>query len=225
MLTGRFPTLRKLLIKMIEVAGAGCASAIAAFLLGNSREAERPPTPTSVPPAIVHLAPADEQMIRHVRDENAALAEQLRNSSDARSAAADTTPAAPASAPAVQQKPAKAASNAPARREQKTTRTAAAEAKQQRSAELQRAAEPQRTAESAPAQTATAPYSTDHAPAANVRAVESGDVRVIAAPPAPTESSPVPAQVPSRLWPAAVSSVRDAPRPPLGVGEYLSRSM
>jgi len=31
--------------------------------------------------------------------------------------------------------------------------------------------------------------------------------------------------VPSRLWPAAVSSVRDAPRPPLGVGEFVSSSM
>jgi len=63
MLTGRFPTLRRVLTKMIEVAGAGCASAIAAFLLGNSHEAERPPMP--VPPAVVQLAPADEQMIRY----------------------------------------------------------------------------------------------------------------------------------------------------------------
>jgi hypothetical protein len=127
MLTIRFPTLRRFLIKMIEVAGAGCASAIAAFLLGNSHEAERPPMP--VPPAVVHLAPADEQMIRFVRDESAALAEQLRNT-DARSSTAGTASAtAPSTAPAAQ-KPAKSASNTPARREQKTTRPAAAEAKQ-----------------------------------------------------------------------------------------------
>ena len=67
MLTIRFPTLRRFLIKMIEVAGAGCASAIAAFLLGHSHEAERPPMPMPVPPAVVHLAPADEQMIRYVK--------------------------------------------------------------------------------------------------------------------------------------------------------------
>jgi hypothetical protein len=224
MQTGRFPTLRKLLIKMIEVAGAGCASAIAAFLLGNSHEAERPPMPVTSPPAVVHLAPADEQMIRHVRDENAALAEQLRNSSDTRSAAAGAIPVAPASAPAIQQKPAKAASNTPARREQKPTRTAAAEAKPQRAAESQRTAEPA-PAQTASAATVTTPYGTDRAPGANARALESSDVRVTAAPAVPTESSQVPAQVPSRLWPAAVSSVRDAPRPPLGVGEYLSSSM
>jgi hypothetical protein len=212
MLTIRFPTLRRFLIKMIEVAGAGCASAIAAFLLGNSHEAERPPMPMPVPPAVVHLAPADEQMIRYVRDESAALAEQLRNTADARSSTAGTVPAtAPSTAPAAQ-KPAKSASNTPARREQKTTRTAAAEAKQ-------RAVEPP------PVAAAAAPYGSDRAPAGIARAVESKDAGVTAASAAPTESSPAPAQVPSRLWPAAVSSVRDAPRPPLGVGEYLSGSM
>ena len=45
-----------------------------------------------VPPAVVHLAPADEQMIRYVRDESAALAEQLRNT-DARSSTAGTASA------------------------------------------------------------------------------------------------------------------------------------
>ncbi len=216
MLTIRLPTLRRFLIKMIEVAGAGCASAIAAFLLGNSHEAERPPMP--VPPAVVHLAPADEQMIRFVRDESAALAEQLRNSADARSTTAGTASAtAPSTAPAAQ-KPAKSAANTPARHEQKTTRTAAAEAKQ-------RAVEPPPVAAAA-APAATAPYGSDHAPAGIARAVESRDARVTAAPAASAESSaPAPAQVPSRLWPAAVSSVRDAPRPPLGVGEYLSSSM
>jgi hypothetical protein len=214
MLTGRFPTLRRCLTKMIEIAGAGCASAIAAFLLGNSHEAERPPVP--VPPAVVHLAPADEQMIRHVRDENAALAEQLRNSADARSNTAGTAPA-PASAP-VAQKPAKAASNAPAnlpaRREQKTTRSATVEAKQ-------------RPADPPPVAAAVAPYGTDHSPWANARSAESKEIRVSApAVAAPAESSsPAPAQVPSRLWPAAVSSVRDAPRPPVGVGEFTSSSM
>jgi hypothetical protein len=213
-MTGRFPTLRRCLTKMIEVAGAGCASAIAAFLLGNSHEAERPPVP--VPPAVVHLAPADEQMIRHVRDENAALAEQLRNTADARSNTAGTAPAT-APAPAAQ-KPAKSASNAPAstpaRREQKTTRATTVEAKQH-------------PADPPPVAAAVAPYGTDHSPWANARPVESKEIRVSAPSAAvPTESSsPAPAQVPSRLWPAAVSSVRDAPRPPIGVGEFTSSSM
>ena len=215
MLTGRFPTLRRCLTKTIEIAGAGCASAVAAFLLGNSHEAERPPVP--VPPAVVHLAPADEQMIRHVRDESAALAEQLRNTADVRSSTAGTVPAtAPAPAPAAQ-KPAKSASNAPAnqpaRREQKTTRTTTVEAKP-------------RPADPPPVAAAVAPYGTDHSPWANARPAESKEIRVSApAVAAPTESSPAPAQVPSRLWPAAASSVRDAPRPPIGVGEFTSSSM
>jgi len=168
-----------------------------------------------VPPAVVHLAPADEQMIRHVRDENAALAEQLRNTADARSSTAGTVPAT-APAPAAQ-KPAKSASNVPAstpaRREQKTTRTTPVEAKQ-------------RPADPPPVAAAVAPYGTDHSPWANVRPAESKEIRVSApAVAAPTESSPAPAQVPSRLWPAAASSVRDAPRPPIGVGEFTSSSM
>jgi len=200
---------------MIEIAGAGSASAVAAFLLGNSHEAERPPVP--VPPAVVHLAPADEQMIRHVRDESAALAEQLRNTADVRSSTAGTVPAtAPAPAPAAQN-PAKSASNAPAnqpaRREQKTTRTTTVEAKP-------------RPADPPPVAAAVAPYGTDHSPWANARPAESKEIRVSApAVAAPTESSPAPAQVPSRLWPAAASSVRDAPRPPIGVGEFTSSSM
>ena len=221
MLTGRFPTLRRVLTKMIEVAGAGCASAIAAFLLGNSHEAERPPMP--VPPAVVQLAPADEQMIRHVRDESAALAEQLRTSADVHGSTAGTAPVTATSAAPAPQKPAKAASNTPARREQKSTRsssTAAAEAKQ-------------RPIEPPPAAAAAAPYGTDRAPAGIARAAESKDVRASASPVFPVETPPAaaqvtppaPAQVPSRLWPAAVSSVRDAPRPPLGVGEFVSSSM
>src|SRR5262249_9185709 len=163
-------------------------------------------------------APADEQMIRHVRDESAALAEQLRNTADVRSNTAATVPAtAPAPAPAAQ-KPAKSASNSPAstpvRREQKTTRTPTVEAKQ-------------RPADPPPVAAAAAPYGTDHSPWANARPAESKEIRVSAPPVAvPTESSaPAPAQVPSRLWPAAVSSVRDAPRPPIGVGEFTSSSM
>ena len=197
---------------MIEVAGAGCASAIAAFLLGNSHEAERPPM--SVPPAVVQLAPADEQMIRHARDESAALAEQLRNSADVHSIPGGTSPAtAPSSAPAAQ-KPAKSASTTSVRREQKATRSPPAEAKAH-------AVEPP------PVAAATAPYGSDRTPAAIARAAEPKDVRVSAPPlAAPVEAAaPAPAQVPSRLWPAAASSVRDAPRPPLGVGEFVSSSM
>ena len=130
----RFPRLSKLAIKILEITGAACASTFAAVLLGNSREPPRPPAPP-----VVQLAPADAQMIRTVREESVALAEQLRSASDTRS----TAPAAAATAAA----------------------------------------------------------------------------------PAETGLPATPASVPSRLWPAAASSPPNAPRPPLGVGEYLSSSM
>jgi hypothetical protein len=211
----RFPRLSRLATKVLEVAGAACASTFAAVMLGNSREPPRPPAP-----AVVQLAPADEQMIRHVREESVALAEQLRSASDARNA----VPATPAAAtPAATAKPAKAAASAPARKEQKASRTPTGEAKQ-------------RTAESLPVQSATAAPEWEPArvpppawEAARV-APAAGDARdgritATAAAPADAGLPATPTAVPSRLWPAAASSLRDAPRPPLGVGEFLSSSM
>jgi hypothetical protein len=211
----RFPRLSRLATKVLEVAGAACASTFAAVMLGNSREPPRPPAP-----AVVQLAPADEQMIRHVREESVALAEQLRSASDARNA----VPATPAAAtPAATAKPAKAAASAPARKEQKASRTPTGEAKQ-------------RTAEPLPVQSATAAPEWEPArvpppawEAARV-APAAGDARdgritATAAAPADAGLPATPTAVPSRLWPAAASSLRDAPRPPLGVGEFLSSSM
>jgi DNA polymerase III subunit gamma/tau len=211
----RFPRLSRLATKVLEIAGAACASTFAAVMLGNSREPPRPPAP-----AVVQLAPADEQMIRHVREESVALAEQLRSASDARNA----VPATPAAAtPAATAKPAKAAASAPARKEQKASRTPTGEAKQ-------------RTAESLPVQSATAAPEWEPArvpppawEAARV-APAAGDARdgritATAAAPADAGLPATPTAVPSRLWPAAASSLRDAPRPPLGVGEFLSSSM
>ena len=109
----RFPRLSRFATKVLEIAGAGCASALAAIVLGNSHESSRQPAP----PSVVRLAPADEQMIKYVREEGVALADQLRSASDARNGAA-VAPAA--SAPTA--KPAKAATGAPARREQKANR-------------------------------------------------------------------------------------------------------
>jgi hypothetical protein len=211
----RFPRLSRLAIKVLEISGAACASTFAAVMLGNSREPPRPPAP-----AVVQLAPADEQMIRHVREESVALAEQLRSASDARNAVPATPAATPSAATA---KPAKAAASAPARKEQKASRTPTGEAKQ-------------RTAEPLPVQSATAAPEWEPArvppPAweAARMAPAAGDARdgritATAAAPADAGLPATPTAVPSRLWPAAASSLRDAPRPPLGVGEFLSSSM
>jgi hypothetical protein len=75
---GRFP-LTRVIIRVLEIAGAGLTSALVAYLLG--RTDTPPPAP---PPGVVHLAPADEEMIRSVRSDQAALLDQLRNDADAR---------------------------------------------------------------------------------------------------------------------------------------------
>src|SRR5215475_5805265 len=73
----RFPWLTKVVIRVLEIAGAGLTSALVAYLLGRT-DAPAPPPPPQVP-AVVHLAPADEEMIRSVRNDQAALLDQLRN--------------------------------------------------------------------------------------------------------------------------------------------------
>ena len=214
----RFPRLRKLVTKALEIAGAACASALTAVVLGNMREPPREPAT----PAVVRLAPADEQMIRYVRDESLAMVEQLRGASDARS------PAAPAAAPAA--KPAKPATTTPAnRREQKASHAQPADMRQ-------------RPGEPATAQSAGSSPGLDPA---RVRAIldaipteprdgganppttaASGSEPNVLSLRAQMPSPQVPVvQVPSRLWPAAVSSSPDAPRPPIGVGANPSSSM
>jgi hypothetical protein len=56
-------------------------------LLGNLREPTHPPAPS-----VVRLTPADEQLIRYVRE---ALVEQLRSAPEARIAAAAARPPRP----------------------------------------------------------------------------------------------------------------------------------
>jgi hypothetical protein len=196
----RFPRISRVATKLLEISGAACASALAAVLLGNMREPAQP----TVAPAVVRLAPADEQMIRYVREEGAALVEQLRTASDALNASG------PASAPS---KPAKAVSSPPPRREQKANHAPAAEPKQ-------RVSEPLPTQSSSPSSASELM----RPPAASAPISER-------MPPPPSLASEIASisaqtQVPLRIWPdAAAGSLRDAPRPPRGVGEFLSSSM
>ena len=210
---GRFPHLSKVMIKILEIGGAGCASAVAASLLGSAHEPAHPPA--AMPPAVVRLAPADEQMIKHVRDESAALVEKLRTATDPRSAApASATAASPAPAAiAASAKPAKTVSAAAPRREQKPVR-AQAEAKPEGK---QRAPEPLPT------------QATSSLPSQRVGSAAANDARDerptnVAAGPNEWPSTPT-TQVPSRLWSGASTSLRDAPRPPVAVGEFVSSSM
>jgi hypothetical protein len=84
---GNYPSMKKIVVRVLEIAGAGLTSALVAFALGRTET-----SPPAQSPAIVHLAPSDEEMIRSVRTDQAALLDQLRNG-DARKAPAAATPA------------------------------------------------------------------------------------------------------------------------------------
>jgi len=209
---GRFPHLSKVMIKILEIGGAGCASAVAASLLGSALEPAHPPA--AMPPAVVQLAPADKQMIKRVRDESAALVEKLRTATDAHSAApASATAASPApAATAASAKPTKTVSAAAPRREQKPVR-AQAEAKPEAK---QRAPEPLPT---------QATISLTSQRVSSAAANDARDERLTNVAAGPNEWPSTQTQVPSRLWSGASTSLRDAPRPPVAVGEFVSSSM
>lgn len=197
----RFPRLSKVATKILELAGAGCASALAASLLGNTREAAPPPSP----PAVVRLAPIDEQMIRFVRNEGVPPVEQLRSVSDQHSASAPSPTSLPQPS-----KPAKVASSTPARREPKSTPAPVIETKQ-------RAPEPPGVQSTTVSTGAEATRGATSPAAASERM-----------PPPPSAAGDIPSssaqtQVPLRLWPtAATTALPDAPRPPVGVGDQRS---
>jgi hypothetical protein len=204
----RFPYLLRTGKKLLEIAGAGCASALVAFLLGNSHEQPTSAAGATNAPAVVRLAPADEEMIRSVRQENASLVAHLRTGTQAASAptgtaAAATIPAGAAVAP-TNAKTAKTLPPTQARREAKATRAAVPETKP-------RAPEP------APAASAIqAPV----APTARPQVTANIEVepRVAQASTSQADSAQV-------LFKPISTWFSDVPRPPVGIGEDPSRSM
>jgi ribonuclease E len=215
----RFPFLLRTGKKFLEIAGAGCASAVVAFLLGNSHEQSVPLASSAGAPAVVRLAPADEEMIRAVRQENATLVAHLRTGSPRASAPATTASGivAPATTPSAATGGTAAAKTvkpapAQARKEAKVPRPAA-EAK---AADTKVADTKPRPVEAAAVTAAPAPAAQPARPASTA-ATETPE-------PPLTPASAVQAESGQTLGIKPLSSwFADIPRPPVGIGESVTR--
>jgi hypothetical protein len=168
---GRFP-LTRVAIRVLEIAGAGLTSALVAYLLGRTE-----PTPPAPPPAVVHLAPSDEEMIRTVRSDQVALLDQLRNEADARKKIQGAS----------QPTPQDAAQVAP---QQGTPQQATSQ-----QATSQQATSQQATSQQATSQQATSQQATPQSVLTTDVAVSASDLAVASAPVAKTDKS---AQAPMR---------------------------
>jgi hypothetical protein len=82
-----FSKMPGILIKLVELAGAGLASAAGAFLFAQFT---RPATPP--PPQIVQIEQVPEELVRAVRSENAALIQELRKVEIAKETASEAAP-------------------------------------------------------------------------------------------------------------------------------------
>jgi hypothetical protein len=197
----RFPLLLRTSKKLAEIAGAGCASAVVAFLLGNWHEPAATAANSANAPAVVRLAPADEDMIRAVRQESATLVAHLRAGPPGTSAT--TAPVVAATTSPAGSKTAKPTSMQ-ARKEPKMVRAGTPETKP-------RAIEP------APVAAVAAPPALPASRPANTPVIEPTEERVAQV------STTQPPQLlgikPLSTW------FSDVPRPPAGIGGESSRSM
>ncbi len=203
--------LSRFVCKILEVAGAGLASAIAGFLLGHMG------TPPAAPaPAAARFVSADEEMARLERNEHARLVELLQNDTQARNASEVTAPAAPASTGTL--KPAKPMPAQSSRREQKAECCRATAM-----SDKARAGEPLQLRPTAVA-AARADFSgrgAGQSPAMPETQVSSPATTVVDRP----ELVAALKQIPAWFWPASDWISAEAPRPPLPVGQFLQSTM
>jgi hypothetical protein len=207
---GRFPHLSAFSRKFLEGCGAGLASAVIALLIGQTAKPAAPLSP------IVYLSPADEQMIKVLHDDQTALLERLRNQPQVQTApAVPAVGTPPVGTPAVTA-PSKSVQAGSIRREPKPDRTVT-----------------------------TAKQRPDPRPVQSPIASKPPQVitvasHAVAAPPEPREPHNLPTpvtaaadadwlstlkQIPAWFWPAGGGVWSEAPRPPLPVGNFLSRMM
>jgi hypothetical protein len=194
----RFTFLSRFAAKFIEVAGAGLASALCAYFLG---QIERPPPASAT---VVQMSPVNAERTRMARNDEPLLGESARMETESQPESVAATPAT-GSAP----KLAKPAQAAPPRRNQRSEQGPLAETKARSGEPL--AISPSRVASNSAPQ-AAAPVGYDGALASN-----SGE-----------EERPLLArlkQIPSWFLPENDRIFGELPRPPMPVGEFLQSSM
>jgi len=206
----RFPFVLRTGKKILEIAGAGCASAVVAFLLGGPHEQPSSAATLANTPAVVRLAPTDEEMIRAVRHDSAALVAHLRGGAQQ---TAGTTAATSATSSAGVVVSTSASSKSPkttppqTRREAKVGRPPVAETKPH-------------TPEPSPVAVAAAPAPVPQATRPQAPAtVETTEPRLAQASTVPADSGQLLGIKPISTW------FSEVPRPPVGIGESPARAM
>jgi outer membrane biosynthesis protein TonB len=215
--------LSRFFVKFLEVAGAGLASAVCAYFLGQIQIGKPAAAPAS-PQQIAQVALAAGESVRVVQEAPASVVEaaptEPQPQKDEPPKKPESTAAAPIAAPAPTAtaapapKPAKPAHTAQPRRQQKPEQTPAADAKSQpqpvHPPVAADAKPPVPAAQSADA-AATAPSGEDNRPLfAKLRLV----------PPWFSAGSDKPVE-----RPAAERPMADVPRPPMPVGDALRSAM
>jgi hypothetical protein len=212
-----FPRLSGFCSKILEMLGAGLASAIGAFLLSQIVSKPEPMPPE---PRMVQIVPADAETMRLVRSDQAALVAEIKKSEP--QVPADTTvmpppaPAAKAAAPALP-KLVKSAPAVAAPREPKAEAVHPTPASYRAASVEPLPIQPATAAATLPVRPASQPVVQDADPHATALAEASagGRFRILSAL----------RQVPSWFLPDTDKLFGDAPRPPMPVGQLLSRAM
>jgi hypothetical protein len=194
----RFAFLSRFAAKFIEVAGAGLASALCAYFLG---QIERPPPASAT---VVQMSPVNAERTRMARDDHPRLGEIPRKETDSQP---ESTAAAPTAVSAP--KLAKPAQAALPRRNQKPEQGPLAEVKAHSGESL--AISPSRVASNSAPQ-AAAPAGYDGALASNSGEAERPLLARLK-------------QIPSWFLPENDRIFGELPRPPMPVGEFLQSSM
>jgi hypothetical protein len=189
--------LSRFAVKFIEVAGAGLASALCAYFLG---QIERSPGPAT---AVVQVSPATiESAARETR-----VAVVAQNAADTRPERVSVAPAMP-----LAPKPAKSASTAPARRNPKSEQGVASEEPKARTGE--------------PLAIDAAAISSNSAAKTTAQSIPTAAGRDEPAAWSSEEERPLLAKlIPSWFLPENDRIFGDLPRPPMPVGESLRSAM